>query len=220
MTEVRNSVKAVKTPEIWQEEAAWTTGVEASSAGLWNGVQAARAASDDERTALRVILHRCISDFPDVGANELNNFQNCQCAMDCLDPSGMKGGGYLVLNSGSKYDCSNDLKPCIHCYNGTKKPVASHGPSPSLGLASLVPGFGLGLSILKPKPPQAEPKPGLPGRGGPWTSLSRRATQILVAHGSNFQQLLVSQHQKVEAVYHTLGEWSKQELQQEMAIKK
>ncbi|KAJ7176219.1 hypothetical protein C8R43DRAFT_943016 [Mycena crocata] len=52
-----------------------------------------------------------------------------------------------------------------------KNPPASLGPGPSLGLASPVWGFRLGLAILKPKPPQAEPKPGLPGRAGPWTSL-------------------------------------------------
>ncbi|KAJ7110256.1 hypothetical protein C8R43DRAFT_962317 [Mycena crocata] len=52
-----------------------------------------------------------------------------------------------------------------------KKFWASPGPGPSLGLASPGWGFGLGLETLKPKPHQAGPKPGLPGRAGPWTSL-------------------------------------------------
>ncbi|KAJ7080563.1 hypothetical protein C8R43DRAFT_1143085 [Mycena crocata] len=52
-----------------------------------------------------------------------------------------------------------------------KNSWASPGPGPSLGLASPGWGFGLGLEILKPKPHQAGPKPRLPGRAGPWTSL-------------------------------------------------
>ncbi|KAJ6484569.1 hypothetical protein DFH09DRAFT_1106465 [Mycena vulgaris] len=41
------------------------------------------------------------------------------------------------------------------------------GPSPSPGLKALHAGSGSGLRNLRPRPPQARPKPGFPGRAGP-----------------------------------------------------
>ncbi|KAJ7133986.1 hypothetical protein C8R43DRAFT_1239305 [Mycena crocata] len=85
----------------------------------------------------------------------------------------------------------------MHVPVGRKNSLASPGPGPSLGLASPVWGFGLGLAILKPKPPQAGPKPGLPGRAGPWTSLrfTGGLLHIFVACGTrdfgrNIEQLI------------------------------
>ncbi|KAJ6458812.1 hypothetical protein C8R45DRAFT_942655 [Mycena sanguinolenta] len=44
-------------------------------------------------------------------------------------------------------------------------------PSPGLGLEALFAGLGLGLVNLKSRPPQAGPKPGLPGQAGPYDSV-------------------------------------------------
>ncbi|KAJ6587879.1 hypothetical protein B0H19DRAFT_1057181 [Mycena capillaripes] len=53
------------------------------------------------------------------------------------------------------------------------------------GLARASPGLGLGLENLKPRPTQARPKPGYPGRAGPGTSLGRMGKGGREAHSSD-----------------------------------
>ena len=57
-----------------------------------------------------------------------------------------------------------------------KKPWPAAGPGQSQGPYT---GLGLAKGLRKPKPPQAEPKPGLPGQAGPEHHGTVRSDEIL-----------------------------------------
>ncbi|KAJ7670952.1 hypothetical protein B0H17DRAFT_1141696 [Mycena rosella] len=80
--------------------------------------------------------------------------------------------------------------------------------SPGLGLEALPQGSGSSLGYLKPKPPQAEPKPGLPGPAGPCTSLHPRLRKAkLTAEQKRHKKFRAMEKLLKEYPFRNLGEF-------------